>query len=347
MTSEKNETKLRMITVSGDHYTAGYKIGQKTAPEIRRILELSGEQVKKQDPSLRKKYSAMFLNLVKDAAPDILDELRGVADGAGANFDELFMFNLKELETLAKQRLPESENCTTIIKPKEDRVLVGHNEDGDHNNDLFLLKAKIGDNPRFLALCYHGWLPGAAAAVNSAGLFQTINNIFSTDVRVGLPLLFHARTALGAKGIEEAEEVITARKRARGENFIFYKGNTCRNIETSATRHKTRDVTVPYVHTNHYIEKDMLPMQLKIPPEKASTLQRSARAQKLVREQDDIDLDTIKRILADHANEPRSICLHRFLHLRTLGSVLFDTSKKELHISRGLPCKARYYTYAL
>ena len=51
----------------------------------------------------------------------------------------------------------------------------------------------------------------------------------------------------------------------------------------------------------------------------------------------------------DHENAPHSLCAHPFpgRNLETVVSVIGDLTNRELHASKGAPCRAPYATYTI
>ena len=80
---------------------------------------------------------------------------------------------------------------------------------------------------------------------------------------------------------------------------------------------------------------------------------RKARIERAFAEEDRaISLESIKRVLRDHEDYPRSICRHANDHPTngywvSVFSVIIEADSGRMHVSRGNPCTAPYETYQL
>jgi isopenicillin-N N-acyltransferase-like protein len=84
-----------------------------------------------------------------------------------------------------------------------------------------------------------------------------------------------------------------------------------------------------------------------------STRVRYFRALRRLKETGEHTVETIQSILKDHVNYPDSVCNHidqRDKPLdreKTITSLVFDLSERQLHASWGNPCENAYNTYRL
>jgi len=116
-----------------------------------------------------------------------MEELEGLAEGSGVPFETIFVQNLSEefddavptTFTLGNQHGAKTLRCSDIVLvggPSELRV-VAHNEDSGvaDVNHTAIIRARIGNQPRFVAFTYLGDLPTGAFGANANGIAFTLN----------------------------------------------------------------------------------------------------------------------------------------------------------------------------
>ena len=128
-------------------------------------LQLSWEgaiiQAKKYTPFAEERY------------PQYVDEMKGIAEGANASYDEIRVVNAMEAVTSDALHLTK---CTSFSVNQSmtanGNVLIAHNEDWtpEEESDVFLIHAKPLDEPPFLAMTYGGLLPNIG--FNANGISQ-------------------------------------------------------------------------------------------------------------------------------------------------------------------------------
>lgn len=230
--------RLQIIKASGNNYEVGYEIGSKLKSRIKILSQKSLPKIK----NYNKKITP-FLKYTKRKYPELIEELKGLSDGSDISFELMFAFNCREAFENKYER------CTTIVDP--DRKIIAHNEDwnGDISN-IYILKAKI-KNLKIISLNYALELSGTSVAV-TADIIQTINDLSSNDMQIGIPKNFIARKILETKSIEEIESVLNS-KRASGFNHIIKTHEGFFNIETTSKKYFIEKIEEKFTHTNHYL----------------------------------------------------------------------------------------------
>jgi isopenicillin-N N-acyltransferase like protein len=345
----KNENlfkKIKEISVNGDNYKAGYKIGKITSNKINEIIEK--DKFINQLPKTHtfNKNLLQFKTICKKFSKNYFEELEGLSEGANVDFDKLFILNVRELKFLYNEK-NKLGGCTTCVVKNKNHFFVGHNEDGNINNDIYLLRSKIKNEPKLISVNYYGYLSGFSVSVNQYGLF-CLSNYIESKTKIGVPFSFIARSNIVKQNIKEAIDNIKLLNKATGQNFMFFQNNKATNIETSNSDLILRNINQNYVHTNHYISKKLKKYQIKkINPSKTATIFRYKKSLKMLTENKNNTQSHIKKILKNHDNYPKSICQHGFNDFKTLGTILFNTRKKELKITYGNPCQNKFISYSL
>jgi len=280
--------------------------------------------------------------------------LEGIAQGADASFDDLFVLNCIEGVTEDILHL----GCTSIAVAPEHaasgHALVGHNEDWspDDEPNVCLIHATPDDEPPFIAIAYGGQLPNVG--FNARGIAQCCDSIHTNDVQIGIPRVFVARRTLAANNLYEAIRNTLAPQREAGyHHLIADKSGELYVIETSARHFATiYGIDGKLAHANNYLTKRMKPFEHNTEGLIGSRV-RVNRATRLLRQQSQHTIDTFRAILADHVDHPYSLCSHavhlekEFDRQKTIASVIMDLTALEMHVCWGSPCEGEYHTYSL
>ncbi|MBI4062378.1 hypothetical protein HY410_00495 [Candidatus Gottesmanbacteria bacterium] len=305
-----------VVKASGSNYEVGRAIGVAMAGAIHAALG------KNKNLKLSKKYQ----EFAQKFFPQYIDELKGMANGAGVSFDELFLANNREVSGLA-------DHCTIIAIPTGDGYILGHNEDWEEDSrDFLYIFDGVINGMRIFGLNYADSLMGDSVGINGYGLIEAVNDLRHQDARVGVPKKFIARAILDCKTLEEAEEIIKRVPRAAGFNHVLVQEKRLWNIESSAKEYAIKKIEgKKYVHTNHYLTE--LKRIDKGNPESVS---RYEKVRKLLPSINSVD--DIKRVLSDR-EDPR-IC-----RSGTIGSVILDPQNHVAHIAYGQPTVNSYYEF--
>lgn len=321
--------KIEVITAKGSYYEVGFSVGEKTRDKILELID-SFDQIKLNDKKNLERFE-MFLSNIKKY-PNVVQQLKGMADGSGASFEDLAKLNTVELN----KKIPE--NCSAFIVKKKEGYIIGHNEDARSYNNIYLLKAEYPDI-KIISMCYYGGLPGLSANLNSYGLFMSLYSSSSNDSKMGTPKRVVANMLLSCKNFDDAVELLRNTERALGQSFIFAQGSDVWVVESSATDLFIQKIEGSFYHCNNYLFKPMK----KYEDRKfgTSTFKRSSEALRVYKELK--TLEDIKRELSSHINEQDSICRHGTSpgKNKTLGSFFYDSDKNKIWVGFGPTCQAQ------
>ncbi len=298
-----NRTPLTILDLAGDPLDIACQIGKKRKKTIEQRVEFWNREIgllyrgkKDQLKKLEKEFSGYTAKL----APDYLEEIRAMAEGAGIPFPDLFRLNLTELKAFV-------DKCTTVITKIKtsagNRILIGHNEDWDpKRNDVFILKAHL-PQLSYLIVAYDGYLPGLSCGFNSYGLVHAINYLPAPDPRPGLPRIFITRHLVTAKNVADCLSWIQKSRRAFGQSIHLAQKDRYLGIELTSQKMALRRPSLPTVHTNHYLAP-----QLKQPPN-LSTLASRTRLQTAnnILQNKWTQKKSILSVLSDRSHPPHSI----------------------------------------
>ncbi|MEN1728721.1 MAG: hypothetical protein AAGJ52_09795 [Pseudomonadota bacterium] len=118
---------------AGSAYAQGLLIGRSLGPEISRRLDLWNELLQENlgqvDQGLIDNLDEEtgLIDAIRHYTPELLQEVRSMADGADVPYARLLSYNLaEEIMTLAGQP---SNRCTTVVMATETGHVVGYNLD--------------------------------------------------------------------------------------------------------------------------------------------------------------------------------------------------------------------------
>ena len=325
--------RFPIVRAHGSHYEVGVAIGKMMRQPIINLLT-------REKASLGEKFVyyvdmlPSFIEITKRYFPQYMDEVRGIADGAGVDFQTLFSTNCREVVDYSGSTST-ADHCTIVTIPQSNQYIVGHNEDWDAESIeiLYIFDAVI-DGVHIFGLNYGDSVMGDSISVTSHGLIQAVNDLQHQDAQLGVPKKFIARAILDCKTLEEAEDIMKKVPRAAGFNHVLAQGQRLWNIESSAKEYVIEKVELQkYVHTNHYVTE-----LKRIDKGNQESEERYAKVKGRLGDVNSVE--DIKQLLSDRT-DPR-ICREG-----TIGSVIFDVPNKVAHIAYGQPTPKAYMEYSL
>lgn len=364
-------TPFDVYEFKGSFYDIGRQYGEACRERIKETIEeVWVRMIKAYNPEADKKQMVAigkrFLDSYK-GEPDLLDELKGIAEGANVNFDEVLFIQtgIELLEYWPKLVKGETKvnpakigGCTSFAATgkatKNGETISGQNEDWIPTSEPILMRLQPDKGPRVLGLT----LPGCfvTEGINSAGLACQANLIVTTNSGIGIPPDGGMRQkVLHQKNIGDALGAIYTTKRASASNFVIAsdEGDI---IDVEATRD---DVSVLHpqnyilVHTNNLVTerfKDTDLMAQLLP----DSYLRVNRMRRLMEEHyGELSVDIMKKLLTDHNGRPDSICRHLDVEdppdqrLLTVASIISVPREQKMYISNGNPCENDYLEYRL
>jgi isopenicillin-N N-acyltransferase-like protein len=361
-------TSIPLFQLKGSPEKVGKTHGEAFRNEIHELVQLLWEAISTYSPLAFSQETLLRMNLknlafAEEYGPDLVKEMRGIAEGAHTSFEEIFFlnsaFNLINLGNI-KSTLPLL-GCTTFgasnMARQNGSVYLGENYDTFKFFDRYTLVLRIEDgiHPPALICTIPGIL--ANAGINMVGLGVTVNFISAIDVQFGrIPTLI-IRKVLQSERIGDAIDTVISGKRACGANYIIGDGGGnifC--IETSSGSYDILPSTHGIVgHANHYRSSLMRTYQIDRPGLIGDSILRDCRINQLLEEKKkNLDHTQLMEILRDHANFPSSICFHgrrkeaySDSEISTVFSMIQELKTRTLYISTGTPCKGEYLRFSL
>jgi isopenicillin-N N-acyltransferase-like protein len=307
--------------------------------------------------------AAHLVGPVRELFPAYVEEMEGIARGAGLTFADVFTMNARtEVMWAATVRQTEAERsrfareCSAFAllpqRTESGHTLLGQNWDWlSHSFDsLVVLEVEQEDKPNFVTVVEAGLL--AKASLNSSGLGVAVNTmVTSADVAgPGLPYHVLIRAFADCDTLTEAIYMASKHERSSSGNYLLaHADGLAVDLETTPGDYRGVTPLLPQdgalVHTNHFIA----------PIPGSEDVGHYAMADSLIRLQriqasiiDDRTLATVERLrtaMSDHADFPAAVCCHPDPRSAdgdqwaTVMSVVMDLDARELYVSQGNPCQ--------
>lgn len=361
MNELKEKRTLKVVEVGGSHYDMGFQYG-KACPEISEMLELTRhlyggmENIK----NIQENYIPKYLPYLQNYAPEILEEMKGMADGANVDFQDIMFLNIT-YEISVPSVMGGCTSFAAMGKATSGGGLIS-GQNIDHIEPwlehMILLKMQPDDGPDIMAVTAPGCL--TLAGINSAGISINMNllrNTTSLEPAGGVPTHVILRKLFMSETLGEVIAAIASAEGRCPKNYLVTSsGEGILDIETT-----TNDMDIQFperemlTHANYFKAERFRSTDLA-PSLVPDAYIRSNRLFRLMEEHyGNITVEVMKRLLQDHSNYPNSVCRHRDANapfpygriMKTLISIINLPEEKKVYIAVGNPCKNEYIEYKM
>ncbi|HWQ59433.1 MAG TPA: C45 family peptidase [Clostridia bacterium] len=349
----KEYKEFRVIRISaGTPFERGVQYGAQAKAEINRCIDTYHKHFQSARSLSWEQVCAMAEAYIPDIqiwTPDILEEVRGIAKGAGADFLDLMVLNCR-YEIL---HFPRQNECTAYALQREAtaerHVLVGQNWDNrpyllDHTLLLHITEQESGN-------VIFGMTEAGQPIRNgfcTNGVAQCSNSLRSSIDRQGggVPSTFVRRKLLSMRTLDEMVALIRKVPRSVSVNYCLGSlENKVADIEAvpgQPVRFEPIDRIV--THANHLLVNRDLDVS-------TGDRFRGERLHALLSERNGaITVEYLMHCLKDHVGAPEGICSHTTENgkpWQTNASLIYDLDARRAWICYGPPCEGVYREYAL
>jgi isopenicillin-N N-acyltransferase-like protein len=211
------------VTTGGSHRDMGLDFGRAAADVLKEFIAESlrdfPRRAKMTVAAAKRHAAARLLPVVKRRYPEYLEEVRGIAEGAGIAADDFFYLTADE-EIIAMRDVPEK--CSSAAVRAGRHLLLGHNEDYPprYLSRLVVVEAHPDDAPAFLALTYPYVLAGPVCGVNAAGMAFAADSLNFPPRTAGVPTNFILRDAYRARELADVRRIMNVRGALMGNAVI-------------------------------------------------------------------------------------------------------------------------------
>ncbi|MGM4884474.1 MULTISPECIES: C45 family autoproteolytic acyltransferase/hydolase [Rhizobium] len=282
---------ITCVRAKGNAFEIGCALGKANATSFLEY-RLGTEQFRALDARWRgSEYLKNLEAAARAAYPRYVREIEGIAEGAGKDFETIFLLNcqadLQISEAAATQNSVAGMGCTTVLIPAEGNgpAVIAHNEDGepDYLGANFWIEIEPDDGLAWSSFMTPGMLPGGTFGLNESGLVQTINEITPNDQKPGVPRQVLCRAILDAKSLEDAVGILKRNDRSCGFHHTLGDAKTRKvlSVEAPASGCVAVEVTEPRAHANHLLSGEFSGLKQTIG---ASSRDRQEAADRMIAE---------------------------------------------------------------
>jgi isopenicillin-N N-acyltransferase-like protein len=354
-----------LIDLSGSPRERGRAHGKAAADRLRRGARMYAESLLKNGvdwKELERRAEAM-VSTIDHFDPAYVEEMRGIAEGAGEPFAAVMLMNARTEMVAAARRQQAAKHfpdgCTAALALPEasaDGVLL-HGQNWDWRAECaetgVVLRIRHDDGPDILTFTEAGGL--ARSGLNSAGIGLTANTLeCDRDYQreAGVPLPFIRRKVLESAYLAQAVQTIVATPKLGSNHMaVSHAGGEAFGFECAPdeTFWITPDRGL-YVHANHWIAEAA---RAKVKDTGLAETPCSIYRDKRVREQlspkrGKLTLEDFRQAFFDDWGAPWSVCRPPRLNTRgvktaTTAMILMRPAEGHLEAAP-MPALNRHFT---
>lgn len=291
----------------------GLQHGESFRQGIKELVEIRTELMLKKNPALKKELDSLALaqfEVSKQFAPHLADELKHIAIGANLTLTDLVILN--NYTDFRDIILPE-EGCSTIHVQKNNEVLSGQTWDMHRSakNYLSLIDVPKSENhDAMIILSLIGCV--GLMGINTKNCLIGVNNINTANAKAGLIWPILVRKTLEANTLENMRHTLTHSPVTSGHNYLISSPLGGEHWEITPTHQervgKVESKSSGYAfHTNHCLGKEIEKLEDKSSMSSTTFCRFDLLSKKVENVK---DLNTLKGLLTDHEEFPKSICSH-------------------------------------
>lgn len=342
----------RYVKVFGDSYERGIQIGEKLKDAI-----LTNYQNQKFFYQISEKFdyrnwevlSERYISLMEKWTPDVLEELKGMAHGAGVEFSKILALTTAYEKSFGRENT--SEKCTSFFvtgkASQNGKTIIGQTNDENirewrHERDVVIHHVS---GEREILTYTHPGVP-AYMGMNNQGLAILWTYIDNGKTGNGVPTNAIIRHVLSLDSIEEAVSFLQNIPHDIPNQFgLADRNGTLVCLECFPNKVYTVYEKNFFVHTNHNV--------YALDEPDCTTGKTTRDRLKTMRQQikdhwGKIDVELAKKFLSSHENGTHSICVHPNSERpwnKTLAAMVFELESGIMHIAFGNPCEVPYFSY--
>ncbi|KIV79193.1 hypothetical protein PV11_06765 [Exophiala sideris] len=349
-----DDPNVKTVYCTGSPYDIGFTHGSSVSAEVHHNVEMYsyffGETAKITWQQARERAVTQFLPTIERQWPEIIDEMRGIAEGAGGGLtlDDIVTLNVRTEIAFTNY----TDGCTSLGQSEGEKMYLAQNWDmiPELQKGMVLLHIKPQKSDIALRFLGEAGIVGKIG-MNSAGFGLCMNALRSAALNPNtMPVHVMSRRLLQyARSYDDAVAIIEEFGLASSINYVLAdKSGKFADIECSPVGNFLIRPENGYVaHSNHFYGPGR-PLTLKDHPG-TDSLTRVARMRELTendsREGVDATFETLRRRLSDEQGSPAAICrsvppgAKGIDRLITLGTIMMELTTCTGQVTIGRPCE--------
>lgn len=343
-----NRNTMLHLELVGTPYEIGYTHGKRAKRQVHNSLS-TYEEMFQEFASISwknaKEKALLHLDHIEKYNPNYIDEMEGLAKGAGVTFEDILTLNTRSEITL----IHSVDGCTafSVINPKTKERWLAQNWDwkAEQRDSVIYVTIKQKNLPHINMITEAGIIGKIGA--NNSGIGVCLNALITNVWQPKVPIHFGLRAILESETIEVALSRVANNQMASCAHFLIASKNAgAFSVEVSPIETVVKDGKDGFIcHTNHIcgislknkVMEDALP----------DSFHRLNTINNLLEQLDaqSITKEKLFNILSNHDHYPNSICRHysieQKLHekMETVFSIVMNLSNNEFHWIHGKPCQ--------
>ena len=335
------------VEVSGSAYAMGVQHGEQAADLIQRYLLLIERQTQMPRDVLCRN-ALRFAPLIEAFNPLYMEEVRGLAHGAGLSFEEAMLCQARA-EAAYQYDGGCSSFALTGAATLDGQPLAGQNQDlqPEYSDVAIVLHVKPNDGrPRAVMFTFAGQL--GYMGLNAAGVALFANALYDYTWQLGLPKYAMKRTILEQRSTADALRLLEQHRLCSANNLVLAdRDGHLADVEVRPEGIALYADAHPdgRAHTNHYATPEFAALETNTLPDSCPRLDR---LNALLRAQwGQVTVASLQTIMADHAGDPGGLCRHGASGYHTISGYIAEPARGVLHVRRGHGCLGTWTSYVV
>ena len=322
---------------------------------LRTELTLARSDLERRDQLRR--LAAAHLPVLASFDEDLHQELLSVAATSGTRAEDLVVLNhytdIRDIRRPVWGEIGEPDGCSMALLPGagEDDAITGETWDmhGSAAPYVRLVETRLAGRPTCTTVSLTGCL--GMAGMNEEGVGVLINNLTSTDARVGILWCALVRRMLRETTAKAAYEILRTAPMGSGHHYLISDGRDAYSVETSGSRkfELASGTGRMLMHTNHCQEPSM--REVEAVPAGSTTYCRldhlERRLGALPEGGKGAPVEMLANAFRCHQDYPRSLCVHMTSGgdphgTNTCAGLALDHAQRRLLVVRGCAVSGRW-----
>ena len=361
--------QIRVVKLAGSPYQMGYAHGTRFRDEIRHFTDERVRLCQSIEWTGRSLSRGAVIALADACvaehqayAPDLMEELRGIADATNLSLAELVINNgftdfIDTIYSVGELAVPAStpplvaDNCTAFMVPARRSAIrksfFGQTWDmhASATPYVILIHGQPEAGPSFLTFTVTGCV--GMIGMNSAGIAVGVNNLMAADGQIGVTWPLVVRKILQQDNLDAALDCLTSAKLAGAHNYMLMDGpGRGYEVEAMSTRHHVRELADETIsHSNHCLIQKNLDVARQRPPSSQNSSENRLRRANELLAKDDISIDDLMALTRDET----AICTRPQppTHVESCGAAIMCPSTGDFWSVWGIPADNEYEHFVI
>jgi len=359
------QDSLKVVKLSGTPYEIGFQHGSLLKEDIESLISLWKKDIEQNFKISSDEFVSRFINstdyisAIKKWTPEILEEIQGISDGSGIDFNTIYVFQLIDEMWTNGDVVLNRHHCSGFGVSKSNTTpnsnYIGQNLDVTpfyHKFKVLLEIYNKDSQEKTYVVTFPGFI-GTNGINNKIGL--TVNSL--PDLKIssnGLPVSCVVRGILNKQSFDQAETFINEIEHASGQNYIIGSFEAIGSFECSvnkvsaywpdSTKHYTYHANNSLANDNYtpnyiqYLSDSLSPIEIAHDSKRFQSLRNRLSKNK------EIDLNTMMEVLSSKDDQNDPIC-NRYTWVATI--MEFQNDSSILYICPGKSDSTEYLKFNL